>query len=126
MDIAQKISPSKDVDGFHPVNVGKLALNKDTFVSCTPFGIMKMFEEYNIDLTGKDVVNPIATILSGAMMLKYSFKMDEAYNKIEKAIKDVLAEGYRTQDIKQHDTKIVGTTYDGLEIVIMEHGDFVV
>jgi methylenetetrahydrofolate dehydrogenase (NADP+)/methenyltetrahydrofolate cyclohydrolase len=52
----EKISPSKDVDGFHPLNVGKLALNKDTFVSCTPFGIMKMFEEYNIDLTGKDVV----------------------------------------------------------------------
>jgi len=52
----EKISPNKDVDGFHPVNVGKLALNKDTFVSCTPFGIMKMFEEYNIDLTGKDVV----------------------------------------------------------------------
>ena len=52
----EKISPIKDVDGFHPVNVGKLALNKDTFVSCTPFGIMKIFEEYNIDLTGKDVV----------------------------------------------------------------------
>jgi len=52
----EKISPNKDVDGFHPVNVGKLALNKDTFVSCTPFGIMKIFEEYNIDLTGKDVV----------------------------------------------------------------------
>lgn len=52
----EKISPSKDVDGFHPVNVGKLALNKDTFVSCTPYGIMKMFEEYQIDLTGKDVV----------------------------------------------------------------------
>ena len=52
----EKISPNKDVDGFHPVNVGKLALNKDTFVSCTPYGIMKIFEEYNIDLTGKDVV----------------------------------------------------------------------
>ena len=50
------ISPEKDVDGFNPVNVGKLVLNQDTFVSCTPYGIMKMFEEYNIDLTGKDVV----------------------------------------------------------------------
>ena len=50
------ISPQKDVDGFHPVNVGKLVLNQDTFVSCTPYGIMKMFEEYNIDLTGKNVV----------------------------------------------------------------------
>ena len=49
------ISPEKDVDGFHPVNVGKLCLNQDTFVSCTPFGIMKMFDAYNIDLTGKNV-----------------------------------------------------------------------
>ena len=50
------ISPEKDIDGFNPVNVGKLVLNQDTFVSCTPYGIMKMFEEYNIDLTGKNVV----------------------------------------------------------------------
>ncbi len=50
------IAPEKDVDGFNPVNVGKLVLGQDTFVSCTPFGIIKMFEEYNIDLTGKNVV----------------------------------------------------------------------
>lgn len=50
------ILPEKDVDGFNPVNVGKLVLNQDTFVSCTPYGIMKMLEEYNIDLTGKNVV----------------------------------------------------------------------
>ena len=49
------IAPEKDVDGFHPINVGKLCLNQDTFVSCTPYGIMKMFEAYNIDLTGKNV-----------------------------------------------------------------------
>ena len=50
------IAPEKDVDGFNPVNVGKLVLNQDTFVSCTPYGIIKMFEEYNIDLSGKNVV----------------------------------------------------------------------
>lgn len=50
------ISPQKDVDGFNPINVGKLVLNQDTFVSCTPYGIMKMFEEYDIDLTGKNVI----------------------------------------------------------------------
>lgn len=50
------ISPEKDVDGFNPVNVGKLVLGQDTFVSCTPYGIIKMFEEYNIDLSGKNVV----------------------------------------------------------------------
>ena len=51
-----KIAPEKDVDGFHPYNIGNLALNKDTFVPCTPYGIMKMLEEYNIDLNGKHVV----------------------------------------------------------------------
>ena len=49
------IAPEKDVDGFNPVNVGKLSLNQDTFVSCTPYGVMKMFEAYNIDLAGKNV-----------------------------------------------------------------------
>ena len=47
---------SKDVDGFTPSSVGKLCIGEDTFISCTPYGVMKMFEEYNIDLTGKDVV----------------------------------------------------------------------
>ena len=49
------ILPEKDVDGFNPINVGKLCLNQETFVSCTPYGIMKMCEEYDIDLTGKNV-----------------------------------------------------------------------
>ncbi len=46
----------KDVDGFHPINIGKLALNQETFISCTPHGVMKMFEEYNIDLKGANAV----------------------------------------------------------------------
>lgn len=65
------------------------------------------------DLKGKNVVNPIATILSGAMMLKYSFKMDDAYNLIEKSIKDVLKDGYRTADIMSKDSKQVGTSEMG-------------
>lgn len=51
----QTISTKKDVDGFNPLNMGKLALGQDTFVSCTPYGVIKMFEEYNIDLEGKNV-----------------------------------------------------------------------
>ena len=50
------ISNLKDVDGFTPSSVGKLCIGEDTFVSCTPYGVMKMFEEYNIDLEGKNVV----------------------------------------------------------------------
>ena len=50
------IKKKKDVDGFTPASVGKLCIGEDTFVSCTPFGVIKMFEEYDIDLNGKDVV----------------------------------------------------------------------
>lgn len=50
------ISPKKDVDGFHPINVGKLSLNQDCFVSCTPYGIMKMLEHYNIPVEGANAV----------------------------------------------------------------------
>ena len=50
------ISPKKDVDGFNPVNVGKLSLNQDCFVSCTPFGIIKMLETYNIQIEGAHAV----------------------------------------------------------------------
>ena len=46
----------KDVDGFNPINIGRLALNRKTFIPCTPNGIMKLLEEYNIDLKGTNVV----------------------------------------------------------------------
>ncbi len=46
----------KDVDGFSPASVGKLCIGENTFISCTPYGVMKMLEEYNIDLNGKHVV----------------------------------------------------------------------
>lgn len=50
------ISPEKDVDGFNPINVGNLTIGEDAFISCTPYGIIKMFEEYNIELEGKNAV----------------------------------------------------------------------
>ena len=46
----------KDVDGFHPINIGRLTLKRQTFISCTPHGVMKLLEEYNIDLKGANVV----------------------------------------------------------------------
>lgn len=50
------ISPDKDVDGFNPVNVGNLTIGEDAFISCTPYGIVKMIEEYNIETEGKNTV----------------------------------------------------------------------
>ncbi len=52
--ILQTVVATKDVDGFHPFNVGKLALNLDTFTPCTPLGVMEIFKEYNIDPKGLD------------------------------------------------------------------------
>ena len=51
-----KIYYRKDVDGFNPVNVGKLVIGEDCFISCTPFGVMKMLEEYGIEIEGKNAV----------------------------------------------------------------------
>ena len=50
------IAPEKDVDGFHPVNVGKLLLGLPTFRSCTPYGVCELLNEYNIETEGKHVV----------------------------------------------------------------------
>ena len=54
--IINLIDPSKDVDGFHPVNIGKLVLGLPTFIPATPFGIMLMLEHYNIQTKGKHAV----------------------------------------------------------------------
>ena len=50
------ILPKKDVDGFHPMNVGNLVIGEDCFISCTPFGIMKLLEAYEIEIEGKNAV----------------------------------------------------------------------
>ena len=52
----KSIIPEKDVDGFNPINVGKLALGQETVISCTPFGVIKLLEEYNIPIEGKNAV----------------------------------------------------------------------
>lgn len=52
----ERISYKKDVDGFNSVNVGKLMIGEDTFISCTPYGIIKMLEAYNIEIEGKHAV----------------------------------------------------------------------
>ena len=53
--ILERVSPKKDVDGFHPYNMGRLVEGLDTFAPCTPLGVMELFKEYNIDVKGKDV-----------------------------------------------------------------------
>ncbi|AEA33685.1 bifunctional methylenetetrahydrofolate dehydrogenase/methenyltetrahydrofolate cyclohydrolase FolD [Hippea maritima] len=66
--IIEAIDYTKDVDGFHPYNIGRLARGNPLFSSCTPLGIMKMFEEYAIELQGKDVVMVGAGNITGKPM----------------------------------------------------------
>lgn len=54
--IIEAIKPSKDVDGFHPINVGRLVLNLPTYVSATPYGIVQLLERYKIETEGKHCV----------------------------------------------------------------------
>ena len=55
-EILNKIDPKKDVDGFHPVNVGKMVIGEDALLPCTPHGCIKMLELSNIDIEGKNAV----------------------------------------------------------------------
>lgn len=73
--ILELVDPSKDVDGFHPYNVGRLVTKLDGFVPCTPLGVMELLEEYNIDVKGKNccvvgasniVGKPMASLLLNA------------------------------------------------------------
>ncbi len=66
--LLEVINPVKDVDGFHAYNVGRMVSNLDSFVACTPLGVMKMFDEYEIELEGKDVVVVGASNIVGKPM----------------------------------------------------------
>ena len=69
------------------------------------------------DIAGKNIANPIATILSAAMMLRYSFDLDDEAKVIENAIEKVLQQGYRTSDIMSDNKTLVGTKEMGDLIV---------
>lgn len=54
--VIERMDPAKDIDGFHPINAGKLSQGEDCLVPCTPYGVFKMLEVEELDLTGKEVV----------------------------------------------------------------------
>ncbi len=73
--VIEKIAPNKDVDGFHPVNVGKLVIGVDTFIPCTPYGIIELLQRYQIETKGKHVVvvgrsNIVGKPIANLMMQK--------------------------------------------------------
>jgi 3-isopropylmalate dehydrogenase len=69
------------------------------------------------DIAGKNIANPLATILSAAMMLRYTFNEEAAARRIEAAVRKVLSQGYRTADIYETEMRRVGTTEMGDAVV---------
>jgi methylenetetrahydrofolate dehydrogenase (NADP+)/methenyltetrahydrofolate cyclohydrolase len=106
--ILEVIDPKKDVDGFHAYNVGRLVTNLDCFVACTPLGVMKMFEEYNIELQGKDVCVVGASNIVGKPMASLLLNANAT----------VTITHIFTKDLKAHTSKadivVVGVGVPGL------------
>lgn len=96
---------------------GSLGMLPSASLSDTKLGMYEPIHGSAPDIKGQNIVNPIATILSAAMMLKYSFSLDMAALDIEKAVKEVLHKGYRTKDIYTQGTELTTTSRIGDLIV---------
>lgn len=92
---------------------GSIGMLSSASLGKTKLGLYEPSHGSAPDIAGKNIANPIATILSAAMMLRYSFDLDEAADAIEAAVKKVLEEGYRTTDIMSEGMKLTSTTEMG-------------
>ena len=92
---------------------GSIGMLASASLNDTKFGLYEPSHGSAPDIAGMDVANPIATILSAAMMLRYSFDLDKAADAIEAAVQQVLTEGYRTGDIYSDGCVKVGCTEMG-------------
>ena len=117
LKIIDSISPEKDVDGFHVSNIGKMVIGDETgFLSCTPYGIMQLLEEYKIEIAGKDAViigrsnivgKPMALMLiqKGATVQVCNSKTKDLRKKLSKADIIIVAAGVpkllKKEDVKE-------------------------
>lgn len=92
---------------------GSIGMLSSASLNERKFGLYEPSHGSAPDIAGKDIANPIATILSAAMMLRFSFDLDKEADAIEDAVRKVLADGYRTVDIMDEGMKQVGTTEMG-------------
>jgi methylenetetrahydrofolate dehydrogenase (NADP+) / methenyltetrahydrofolate cyclohydrolase len=97
--IIEAVKPSKDVDGFHPINVGRLVLNLPTYVSATPYGIVQLLERYKIETEGKHCVVIGRSHIVGSPM---SILMAKNTNLANCTV--TLCHS-RTQNLKEHTLK---------------------
>jgi len=92
---------------------GSIGMLASASLNDTRFGLYEPSGGSAPDIAGQDIANPIATILSAAMMLRYSFDLDREADAIEQAVQQVLTEGWRTGDIMSEGCKRVGTAEMG-------------
>ena len=95
---------------------GSIGMLSSASLNETRFGLYEPSHGSAPDIAGKDLANPIATILSAAMMLRYSFDLDQEADAVEEAVRQVLEDGYRTGDIMAEGCKKVGTREMGDQI----------
>ncbi len=87
---------------------GSIGMHSSASMNESKFGLYEPSHGSAPDIAGKDIANPIATILSAAMMLRYSFDLDREADAVEKAVQQVLTEGFRTNDIYSEGCTRVG------------------
>lgn len=92
---------------------GSIGMLSSASMNESKFGLYEPSHGSAPDIAGKDIANPIATILSAAMMLRYSFDLDREADAVEKAVQQVLTEGFRTNDIYSEGCTRVGCTAMG-------------
>lgn len=96
---------------------GSIGMLSSASLAKGKFGLYEPSHGSAPDIAGQDIANPIATILSAAMMLRYSFDLDKEADDMEFAVKKVLAKGYRTVDIMSEGMTKVGTKEMGQKII---------
>ena len=95
---------------------GSIGMLASASLNETKFGLYEPSGGSAPDIAGKGVANPIATILSAAMMLRFTFDLDREADAVEQAVKEVLEAGYRTRDIMSDGNILVGTKEMGDQI----------
>ena len=92
---------------------GSIGMLSSASLNDTKFGLYEPSHGSAPDIAGKDLANPIATVLSAAMMLRFTFDLDREADAMEKAVKEILKKGYRTSDIMSEGCTLVGCTKMG-------------
>lgn len=128
--VLEKIAPEKDVDGFNPINIGRLYAGVETYIPCTPLGIMEILKHADIDLEGKDVAvigrshivgQPVAKLLTDAnatvtLLHSRSKDMDAVLKRSDVIVSAVGKPGLVMKDVVKQGAVIVdvgNTVVDG-------------